>query len=464
MKKPAKAVFFIVFAIIIALSYTAIFGVYSQNGDIVTTYIKGAGDIRWGIDIRGGVEATFSPAEGVQASAQELDAAKSRMELRMVSSGITDYELFTDITNNRLIVRFPWRSDETDFNPQEAVEELAATALLTFRPGDEFETLEYDSDGNEIYKTPAGDTAATILLEGSDVVSAVASVSPESEYVVNLTFSDEGAVKFRDATASMVGQIISIWMDDVLLSAATVQSEIDGGQAVISGNFTLDEVADLAAKIEGGALPFAMDVTDYSTVNPILGLSALDAMILAGIIAFILVAIFMIIMFRLPGFVAIICLSGQLALSFAAVSGYLPFMNSFTMTLPGIAGMVLSIGIGVDANIITASRIKEELLSGKTLDGSIYKGCSNSFSAIVDGNITIIIVAIMLIGVFGPGNVLSAIFGESTTGAIYSFGYTLLVGVIANFIMGVCASRLMLKSLSSFKFLRKKSLFGGAGK
>ena len=185
-------------------------------------------------------------------------------------------------------------------------------------------------------------------------------------------------------------------------------------------------------------------------------------MMLAGIIAFIVIAIFMIIMFKVPGFVAVLTLAGQMAITFAAVSGYFPFANSFTMTLPGIAGMILSIGIGVDCNIITASRIKEELQTGKTLDGAIQKGCQDSFWAIFDGNITIIIVAIMLIGVFGPSNILSKIFGESTTGSIYSFGYTLLVGVIGNFVMGVFAARLMIKSLSGFKFLRKKWLFGGA--
>ncbi len=132
------------------------------------------------------------------------------------------------------------------------------------------------------------------------------------------------------------------------------------------------------------------------------------------------------------------------------------------MTLPGIAGIILSIGMGVDANIITATRIKEELWLGKTLDGAIEKGNESSFWAIFDGNITVIIVAVILMAVFGPSNILSMMFGASTTGSIYSFGYTLLIGVIGNFIMGVTATRLMTKSLSRFKFLRNKWLFGGA--
>ena len=208
--------------------------------------------------------------------------------------------------------------------------------------------------------------------------------------------------------------------------------------------------------------PFALDIASFGTISPTLGESSLNAMMIAGVIAFILVALFMLVMFRLPGFVAIIALMGQVALSFAAISGYFPGLSSFTMTLPGIAGMILSIGMGVDANIITATRIKEELWVGKTLDGAIQKGTENSFWAIFDGNITVIIVAVILMAVFGPSNILSMIFGASTTGSIYSFGYTLLVGVIGNFIMGMTATRLMTKSLSRFKFLRKKWLFGGA--
>ena len=182
----------------------------------------------------------------------------------------------------------------------------------------------------------------------------------------------------------------------------------------------------------------------------------------AGVIAFIIIAIIMILFYRLPGFVAVISLLGQMGLAIAAVSGYFPVFSSFTMTLPGIAGLILSIGMGVDCNVITAERIKEELKAGRTLDGALERGTKNSLSAIVDGNMTVIIVSIILMLVFGPANILSIIFGESTTGTTYSFGYTLLVGVIANFIMGVFCTRIMLRSVAGFKFLRKKWLFGGA--
>ena len=468
MKRVPKAVFFIVAILMLLLTYTSIFGVYGQNGDNKITYIKGAGDIRWGIDIRGGVEASFVPADGVDATEEQLTSVEETIKLRLLSNNVTDYELYSDPANDRIIVRFPWRSDETDFDPQTAIEELAATAELTFRPGMEYESQSLDADGNVVYNTPTGETADEVILDGSDIVSAQAGYitneqTGQPEYVVNLEFTDKGTEKFAEATSEMVGETISVWMDDVMISYPTVNEAITDGQCTISGSFTAAEATELANQINAGALPFALDIASFGTISPTLGESSLNAMMIAGVIAFILVALFMLVMFRLPGFVAIIALMGQVALSFAAISGYFPGLSSFTMTLPGIAGMILSIGMGVDANIITATRIKEELWVGKTLDGAIQKGTENSFWAIFDGNITVIIVAVILMAVFGPSNILSMIFGASTTGSIYSFGYTLLVGVIGNFIMGMTATRLMTMSLSRFKFLRKQWLFGGAG-
>ena len=333
----------------------------------------------------------------------------------------------------------------------------------------EYETQTTDDAGNIVYETPKGTTAENVILEGSDVTEAVPVMQQDSTtgsytYAISLTLSEEGTKKFADATERLKGKTISIWMDDIMISYPTVNAVITDGKASITGNFTAESASELAAKIQGGALPFALETSNFSTVNPTIGMKSLDAMMVAGVIAFGVIGVFMILVFRLPGFVAMLTLLGQMAITFAAVSGFFPFANSFTMTLPGIAGIILSIGVGVDANIITASRIKEELATGKTLDGAIQRGCSNSLWSIIDGNITIMIVALMLIGVFGPSNILSQLFGASTTGAIYSFGYTLLVGVIGNFIMGVFFSRLMIKSLSGFKPLRKKWLFGGSDK
>ncbi len=469
MKRVAKPVFFIVAFLILFLTYTATFGIKGQNGDNSTTYIKGVSDIRWGIDINGGVEATFSPETTKKATKDQIDSAKSIIEVRMTSKHITDYELYTDYDHDRIIVRFPWKNDEKTFDPESAIQELSATAMLTFREGGEYTTTTTGSDGQPVYKTPKGTTATNIILQGSDIKSAKPEMTQDqttgsSSYQVGLELNDSGTTKFAVATEKMNGQVISIWMDDVMISSPRVNAVITDGKCAITGTFTAAEASSLANKINAGALPFKLTTTNFSTISPLLGSSSLHAMRLAGCIAFALICIFMLFVFRLPGFIAIIALLGQIGLSFAAVSGYFPYLNSFTMTLPGIAGIILSIGMGVDANIITASRIKEELWAGKTLDGAIQKGDDNSFWAIFDGNITVIIVALILMGVFGPTNILSMLFGPSTTGSIYSFGYTLLIGIFGNFIFGVTATRLMTKSISGFKFARSKWLYGGAAK
>ncbi|MBQ3330895.1 MAG: SecD/SecF family protein translocase subunit [Ruminococcus sp.] len=445
MKRISKPVFFIVAILILAFAFTAFAGIKYYQGDVQQTSLKGISDIRWGIDIRGGVEATFKPAEDIDATDEQLDSAKSIIETRMVSNGITDYEIYADYGSDRIIVRFPWKEDDTEFDPVKAVDELAATANLTFR-------------------SPSGET----VMDGSAVASASVGVDTSKntagEYVVQLELNSEGAQTFADVTQQYLNQQISIYMDDTMLSNPTVQSVISDGHAQITGNFDAESATKLANQINGGALPFSLQAASYSGISPTLGQNSLTAMGYAAIIAFILIALFMIIRYRVPGFVAVIALIGQMALAVAAITRYFPVFDSFTMTLPGIAGLILSVGMGVDANIITAERIKEEFRAGKTLDSAIEKGTKNSLTAIIDGNMTIVIVSIILLLVFGPSNILSWIFGESTTGTIYAFGYTLLMGVIANFIMGVWLSRVMLKSIAGYKFLRKKWLFGGEGK
>lgn len=465
MKRVGKSVFFILAVLIVFFTVTSFTGIKTQYADKVTTWIKGADDIRWGIDIRGGVDVTFSPPPDYNASDSEMAAAESIIKVRMVSQNITDYEIYTDLSKDRIIVRFPWKSDEADFNPEQAIKELGETAMLTFREG-----MEVDELG-----APAGVTKDTIILQGQDVVNAQAVLTARSQGAtpdqpsVSLTLSKEGAAKFSEATGRLKGKIISIWMDETMISYPTVNEQITDGSAVINGNFTVQEAKDLADKINAGALPFKLQTENYNTISPSLGLGAKDAMVLAGILAFAAVAVFMILYYRLLGCVAVIALSGQVAIMIATLTGYFAPFPSFTLTLPGIAGIILSIGFGVDANVISSERVKEEILSGKTIDGAISNGYERAFTAIFDGNVTVIIVAIVLMGAFGPPNSFFAkmltpvffMFGPATAGSIYSFGFTLLMGCIANFVMGVWATQYMVKSISRFRPMRKAWLYGG---
>ncbi len=453
-KRTGKPVFFVVLLLILALAFTAFFGVSSYYGDTRVVYTKGASDIRWGIDIKGGVEAVFSPdKKDVDITKDDMDAAKAIIETRLVNNNITDYEVFADNDNHQIIVRFPWAADESDFDAAKAVKELGETAMLTFCEGD---------------------TNETVLLDGTGVKKAIPGLDETgNNYVVYLEFNDQGKAKFSAAAKKLVGKTMSIWMDETLLSAPTVDPSVAGdiGTPYINGVGGAEEATDLANKINAGSLPFALTVDDskLQIISPTLGSNALQVMLIAGSIAFGLICLLMILRYRLNGVVASIALLGQLAGSIACISGYFANSSSFTLTIPGIAGIILSIGVGVDCNVIAAERTRDEFKKGKTIDGAIDSGYKNSLSAIIDGNVTITIVSIVLMGAFGtPDSFLAKIFaplmslfGTQITGAIYSFGYTLLVGTIFNLIMGVVASKLMLKSVSQFGALRNPWLYGG---
>lgn len=410
-----KNMYILVILLIICISLVAVFGVNAGS-----VQIKGMKDIRFGIDIRGGVEAVFEPADLDRVpTASELESAKIIMETRMDAQNILDREITVDNNNGQIIVRFPWKSGETNFNPQAAIAELGETARLTFR----------DPDGN-------------ILVEGKDVKESVVQLDKKTgKPVVTLVFNNEGAKQFADATERLVGQRISIYMDETLISAPNVREKISGGNSVISDIGSVEEAKDLSDKINSGALPFSLVSKNHSTITPTLGSGALDVMIKAGMLAFAFVCLFMIFYYRILGFVACLAIILQVSIQMLALS-----IPQVTLTLTGIAGIILSIGMGVDANVIIAERIREELRAGRSLGYCIDTGYKKAFSAVFDGNITTIAAAIIMM-----------IFG---TGSMLSFGYTLMVGCILNFVSGVTASQIISKSMSMNDAFAKKSLYG----
>ena len=465
MRRIKKPVFFIVVVLIAVFAFLTFNGVSTYYGDIKTSHIKGVDEIRWGIDISGGVDVTFAPPEGTSATEEQMDAAKAAIEVRLVNLGITDYELYVDYSNYDIIVRFPWQAGEENFDPEAAVRELGETAQLTFREG-------YEVDG---FGLPTGITAENVILEGKHVTSATVGMIQQDgqyEFLVNLELDEEGAAAFAEATSRLAETkgIISIWMDDTVISYPTVQSAITGGQAQItSSSFDYNTAKALADKISAGALPYKMVTSNFSTISPTLGAGARNAMLIAGAIAFVVICIYMIAVYRLCGVVSSIALFGQVVGTIACITGFFGNIPSFTLTLPGIAGIILAVGMGVDANVVTFERVREELRNGKGLMNALQQGYSRAWAAIFDGNITIVFVAVILMGAFGPPDSMFAklmhwlyfLFPTTIEGTIYSFGYTLLVGVILNFVFGVGATRLMLASLAKFKALRNPKLYGG---
>lgn len=410
-----KHMYIIVMFLIVGIVLTAVFGI--NAGPI---HVKSMKDIRFGIDIRGGVEAVFEPANLDRIpTGDELESARIIMETRMDAQNILDREITIDKDTGHIIIRFPWKSGETDFNPQKAIAELGETAKLTFR----------DPQGN-------------ILVEGKDVKESQVQLDKKTgQPVVTLEFNAEGAAAFENATEKLAGQYISIFMDETLISAPRVSKKISGGNSVIENIGSTEEARALSGKINSGALPFSLVSKNHSTITPTMGSGALDIMIKAGIIALLVVGIFMILHYKLLGVVACFALLLQISVQMLALS-----IPQMTLTLTGIAGIILSIGMGVDANVIIYERIREEINAGKTLGYSIDTGYKKAFTAVFDGNITTIAAAVIMM-----------IFG---TGSMLSFGYTLMVGCILNFVSGVTASKIMTKSMSMNEIFMKKSLYG----
>ena len=413
--KSTKPVFFIILAITILMAYTALFGLSFGSG----AKIPGAPDMRFGIDIRGGVDAVYQPV-GLdrKPTGAELEAARTIIETRLDQNNILDRDVTIDKDNGYIIVRFPWKADEKNFDPEQAMAELGKTAELTFK----------DDSGN-------------VLVNGSEVESASPELNTQTnQYVVSLSFTPKGAKLFGDATKKLVGQNISIYMDNDLIETAQVKEAIPDGKAQIDGMKSYDDAKKLADQINSGALPFSMETKNHSTISPTLGKGALNVMLDAGIIAFCIICVLLIFYYRLPGFVACISLLIQISGQLLSIS-----IPQITLTLTGIAGVILSIGMGVDANVIISERISEEIKSGKSLRSAISAGFTNAFSSVFDGNITVLIVCAIL-WIFGSGSLLS-------------FAYSLFTGIMFNFIAGVTASRLMIRSLSEFKVFQKPALY-----
>lgn len=415
-------------------------------GSIIGFDIPGARDIRPGIDIQGGVDARLYAVteDGSLPSEKDLNAAKYTIEKRLDAQNIFDRIVTTDIQKGYLLVQIPHKKGEK-FDPQKSIEEIGKTALLTFQEVDENKKAE---DGTYLPADPSKeDEKKRIILQGTDVVDATAELAGDgSGYEVSLKLSTEGAQKFSEATGRLINKPIAIFMDNDQISAPVVQSKIDGGTARITLGGTKSEAQQAEAKnlaglIKSGSLPFKLEAKQVNNISPTLGSNALTISIDAFVVAFILICLFMLVYYRLPGFIACIALFLHTILELLALSWL-----HITVTLPGIAGLILTIGMAVDANVIIFERVKEELRNGKTLHSAIDVGFKRAFAAVLDGNVTTLISALVLLK-----------FG---TGPIQSFAYTLGIGVILSFLTAVTATRLMLKAVSDLDIAKHPVLYG----
>ncbi len=433
MKGRNAVKFFSIIAIIGILAWIGF------NGSILGFDIPGFSDFRPGIDISGGVDAKLYAVteDGSKPTKEDLEAAKITIGKRLDSKNVFDRVLTIDAEKGFVLVQIPHKTGQ-EFDPQKSIEEIGATALLTFQEVDE---SKKDELGNYL---PTGIN----VVVGGDVEDARAEISQQDgSCYVALKLKKDGAAKFAEATGRLIGKPIAIFMDDLLISAPTVQAHITGGEATISiggqngSEEQKAEATNLAGLIKSGSLPFKLEARQLQNISPTLGSNALAVSVEALIFALALICLYMIIYYRLPGLIASIALILHTILEVLALSWL-----GITVTLPGIAGVILTIGMGVDANVIIFERIKEEIKSGKTLGAAIDVGFKRAFTAVLDGNITTLISG--------------AVLWKFGTGAIQSFALTLIIGVILSFITAVTASRIMLRSISGLDVAKHVWLYG----
>ncbi len=398
-----------VIAVIVLCLYVALCGV-AFTDDIQLYGITDEGGIVQGLDLRGGSTIVFK-AQADNPSDDDMSKVVNMMRARLDSLGYTEATVNLQ-GSDKVRIEIPSVSD-----PEEAASRLCATAQLTF--------VDYQCN---VIKT--GDQ-----IEESTYDYGATDSTSKSQYYVSLTFTEEGRTAFASATATAAalassGQnYIGIMLDDDVLMMPTVNEKIDSDGCIITGGgdgFTRDDAKYYAEVISAGQLPFSLVQVELRTVSATLGDKALQTSVNAAILGIILIMLFMLFMYRLPGLVADIALSAYLAVVMIILANF-----HVNLTLPGIAGIILSIGMAVDANVVIFERIKEELRLGKTVRSSIDAGFNRAFSAVIDSNITTLISAVIL-WVLG-------------TGTIKGFGITLFIGTIVSMFSAIFLTRFLLK-------------------
>ena len=392
-------------ALVALLGYTAMFGLGAKG-------TGAAKNIKLGLDLAGGVSITYQVVDENPSESDMADTIyKLQKRVEQYSTEATVYQEGDD----RINIEIPGVSDANAI-----LEELG-------QPG----SLEFQTEDGEV------------VLTGTDVESASAQTGEDSmgnkQYVVELTLNDEGAAKFAEATAANVGYSIAIVYDEEVISAPVVEEAITGGQAYISGMESYEEAENLAASIRIGGLSLKLEELRSNVVGAQLGEQAITTSLMAGAIGLAIVFLFMIFVYLLPGLASSIALLIYTELVLITLNAF-----DITLTLPGIAGIILSIGMAVDANVIIFARVKEEMSAGKTVRTALKTGFQKAMSAIVDGNVTTLIAAIVL--------------GFMGSGTVKGFAYTLAIGIILSMITALLVTRMIVYAFYAVG-LTKESLY-----
>ena len=372
-----------------------------------------------GLDLKGGVYVVLEavPEEGVTIDDSAMNRLIEVLDRRINGLGVAE-SLVQKAGNNRVIIELPGIS-----NTEDAINMIGKTALLEFK-----------------IENPDG-TLGETLLTGGALKKADVTHDNLGRPQIQFEMNQEGAIKFAEITRNNIGRKLAITLDGKVQTAPMINSEIPSGNGVITGNYTLEEAKATATLLNAGALPVKAEVVETRTVGASLGDESIAQSKQAAMFAMALIGIFMLIFYRLPGIVADIAL-----IIFGLITfGCLNFIDA-TLTLPGIAGLILSAGMAVDANVIIFERIKEELKLGNTIRNAIDAGFSKGFVAIFDSNLTTLIITTILF-TFG-------------TGPVKGFAVTLTIGTLASMFTAITITKILLVTFVTIFKLNKPELFG----
>ena len=418
-----------VLTLLIVIALTVAFGFMIVNG-VGSEKVGAASEIKLGLDLAGGVSITYQAVGDGNPSKEDMDDTILKLQKR-VEEYSTEAQVYKE-GSDRISIEIPGVDDANA-----VLEELG-------KPGSLYFISQYDESGAANYDVSTGMlnksieeliASGSIVLEGTDVKGATAGAYKDdvngTEYIVELTLTDEGTKKFADATTKAVENhdTIMIYYDGEAVSIPRVQSAITGGQAQITGMESIEKAENLASTIRIGGLKITLEELRSNVVGAQLGSEAISTSIKAGIIGFIIVVIFMIAIFFVPGVAASLALGLYIVIVMVLLN---LFSDAFglTLTLPGIAGIILSVGMAVDANVITFARIREEIATGKTVGTAIKLGYEKAFSAIIDGNLTTLIAA--------------AVLGALGSGSIRGFAITLAIGIVVSMFTALVVTKAIL--------------------
>jgi len=402
-------------------------------------------EFKKGLDIQGGVHVVLQADMSEIAEEDKVNAVesvKNVIERRVNLFGVSEPTIVTSKVGAgseaeyRVVVDMPGVSDT-----REAISLIGETAQLEFRTL--YEAVEGQVAPKSVVEVQGLGSFIPTDLNGKDlrraeVVFNNSSQNTDTGPQVSLSFNAEGAKKFAKLTQDNLGKPIAIFLDDQIVSAPTVQSVIADGNAVISGGFTVDQANALAIQLRAGALPVPVKIIEQQEIGPTLGQISVNKTFIAGIIGFILVALFMFFYYGKLGIIANVALTIYVLIVVAIYKGVIPGLGAIVLTLPGLAGFLLSIGMAVDANILIFERIREELLQQKPLGVAIELGFQRSWSSVRDSNFSTLITAFVLINPFNWNFLV-------TSGPVRGFAITLAIGVLISLFTGVVVTRNLIR-------------------